>query len=297
MMGFPHDFAERVAVPTPSDDALAPRFLSFESRRAEEMRSLISRQGGVPTVAPSMREIPLEENPAAFEFAEHLIAGRIDGVLFLTGVGAQALLDAVKLRYEEAQFLAALDRAFIAVRGPKSAAVLKKWGVHIDVKAPDPNTWRETAIAIRDAIDLKGKTIAVQEYGKPNEPLYVELRSHGATVRPVPVYRWALPQDTGPLESAIREAARMGFDIYAFTSAQQVENVLTVAEQIGVADELKAAMRRATVASIGPTCSEALREHGLPPDVEASPPKMGPMIRSAIERWSHLVQRTDGATS
>ncbi len=149
----------------------APRFLSFESRRAEEMRSLIARQGGVPTVAPSMREIPLDENPAAFEFAENLIAGRIDAVLFLTGVGAQALLDAVKLRYEESQILAALDRTFIAVRGPKPTVVLKKWGVHIDVKAPEPNTWRETAVAIRNAIDLKGKTIAVQEYGKPNEAL------------------------------------------------------------------------------------------------------------------------------
>lgn len=263
------------------------------------MRSLIARQGGVPTVAPSMREVPLDENPAAFEFAEHLIAGRIDAVLFLTGVGAQALLDAVKLRYDEAQILAALNRTFVAVRGPKPTAVLKKWGVHIDVKAPEPNTWRETAVAIRNAIDLKGKTIAVQEYGKPNEALYDELRSLGANVEPIPVYRWALPEDTGPLEAAIRAAITSGFDIYAFTSAQQVENVLMIAERIGIADELKLAMRRSTVVSIGPTCSEALREHGLPPNVEASPPKMGPMIRSALDAWRHDAsrQRTDGASS
>jgi uroporphyrinogen-III synthase len=263
------------------------------------MRSLIARQGGVPTVAPSMREIPLDENPVAFEFAENLIAGRVDAVLFLTGVGAQALLDAVKLRFEESQVLAALDRTFIAVRGPKPTVVLKKWGVHIDVKAPEPNTWRETAVAIRNAIDLKGKTIAVQEYGKPNEALYDELRSLGATVEPVPVYRWALPEDTGPLETALHDAVTTGFDIYAFTSAQQVENVLTVAEQRGITNDLKAAMQRATVASIGPTCSEALREHGLPPDVEASPPKMGPMIRCALDEWPRVAarKRADGATS
>lgn len=263
------------------------------------MHSLITRQGGVPTVAPSMREIPLEENPAAFAFAEHLLAGRIDAVLFLTGVGAQSLLDAIKLRYDETQILASLDRTFIAVRGPKPTAVLKKWGVHIDVKAPEPNTWRETASAVRNSIDLSGKTIAVQEYGKPNEALYEELRSHGASVEPVPVYRWALPENTAPLEQAIRGALAGGFDIYAFTSAQQVENVLNFAEQIGVADDLKAAMQRSTIASIGPTCSEALREHGLPPDVEASPPKMGPMIRSAIDEWSRVVarKRAEGAAS
>jgi len=263
------------------------------------MRSLIARQGGVPTVAPSMREIPLEENPAAFDFAEHLIAGRIDAVLFLTGVGAQALLDAVKLRYDEKQILAALDGAFIAVRGPKPTAVLKKWGVHIDVKAPEPNTWRETAVAIRNAIDLSGKTIAVQEYGKPNSALYEELRSLGANVEPVPVYRWALPEDTGPLETALRDAVQSGFDIYAFTSAQQVENVLTMAEQIGAADELKNAMLRSTIVSIGPTCSDALREQALPPDVEASPPKMGPMIRSALDEWPRIAarKRAEGAAS
>ncbi|MBA3315366.1 MAG: uroporphyrinogen-III synthase [Planctomycetaceae bacterium] len=263
------------------------------------MRSLIARQGGDPTVAPSMREIPLEENDAAFEFAEKLLAGRIDAVLFLTGVGAQALLDALKLRHDETVVLAALDRAFVAVRGPKPTAVLKKWGVHIDVKAPEPNTWRETAAAIRAAVDLHGKTVAVQEYGKPNEALYDELRALGADVLPVPVYRWALPEDTAPLEAALRASLSDGFDIYAFTSAQQVENVLTVVRQLGFEDELRTAMRRSVIVSIGPTCSEALREHGLPPDIEASPPKMGPMVRSALEQGRDAItrKRSSGAAS
>lgn len=255
------------------------------------MQSLITKMGGQATVAPSMREIPLDENAAAFDFGEKLLAGRVDAVLFLTGVGAQALLDTLRLRHDEQSILAALDRALIAVRGPKPTAVLKKWNVHIDVKAPEPNTWRETAQAMRAAVDLHGKTIAVQEYGKPNEALYQELRALGATVLPVPVYRWALPADTGPLEAAIREALADGFEIYAFTSAQQVENVLTVAGQLGSAEGLKSAMRRSVVVSIGPTCSETLREHGLPPDLEASPPKMGPMVRSALENWQQVIAR------
>ena len=38
-----------------------------------------------------------------------------------------------------------------------------------------------------------------------------------------------------------------------------------------------------SVASIGPTASEKLREVGLPVHVEASPPKMGPLVRAAIQ--------------
>lgn len=285
-------------MPEPSSEPTAGprlRFLSFESRRAEEMRSLIVRLGGEPTVAPSMREIPLEENAAVFEFGEQLLAGGIDAVLFLTGVGAQALLDTLKLRHDEAEILAALDRLRIAVRGPKPTAVLKKWGLHIDVKAPEPNTWRETVAAIRVAMDLASKTIAVQEYGKPNQALYDELQSLHANIVPVPVYRWALPEDTGPLEAAIRLGVADGFDIYAFTSAQQVENVLSVAGTLGVIDRLRAAMLRSSIVSIGPTCSEALREHELPPDVEASPPKMGPMVRSALEQSGAILARKRSA--
>jgi len=51
------------------------RVCSFESRKGAEMRALIERQGGIVTIAPSMREVPLTENPAAFTFAERQFAG------------------------------------------------------------------------------------------------------------------------------------------------------------------------------------------------------------------------------
>ncbi len=250
------------------------------------MRSLIARQGGDPTVAPSMREIPLEENDAAFEFAEKLLAGRIDAVLFLTGVGAQALLDALKLRHDETVVLAALDRAFVAVRGPKPTAVLKKWGVHIDVKAPEPNTWRETAAAIRAAVDLHGKTVAVQEYGKPNPELIEGLERRGAIVTRVPVYRWALPEDTGPLRGAIEEIAAGRIGAVLFTSAQQAVHMLDVAAEMGREAGLRAALaERTVVGSIGPTTSETLREHALPVDLEPEHPKMGPLVAAVASGW------------
>lgn len=267
------------------------RFLSFESRRADEMRSLIRRFGGVPTVVASMREIPLEENAEAFQFANELLSGRVDAIVFLTGVGAETLIETLKHRHDSGEILKAIDSIRVAVRGPKPTAVLRKWGVHIDVKAPEPNTWRETAEAIRNNFDLEGKTVAVQEYGKPNEAFYDELRSFGATILRVPVYRWALPEDTTPLEQILHDAVKARFDVYAFTSAQQVENVLTVAENLSIADQLADAMRSAVIVSIGPTCSEALRSHGLDPDLEASPPKMGPMVRLALDQAPSILDQ------
>jgi uroporphyrinogen-III synthase len=37
-------------------------------------------------------------------------------------------------------------------------------------------------------------------------------------------------------------------------------------------------LNRCIVASIGPVCSRALREHGVTPTLEANPPKLGPLM-------------------
>ena len=65
------------------------RVLSLESRRAAEMAKLIENYGGRAIVAPSMREVPLESNTEALEFARTLAANGFDMVILLTGVGTR----------------------------------------------------------------------------------------------------------------------------------------------------------------------------------------------------------------
>jgi uroporphyrinogen-III synthase len=258
------------------------RVLSLESRRAEEMKSLIERHGGVPRVAPSMREVPLEENQAAFAFGEQLLAGQIDLVVFLTGVGATALMEALCTRWPREQVLAALDLCIIAVRGPKPTVVLREWGLRIDHKAPEPNTWHELLATLEHAVPLAGKRIAIQEYGKPSEDLHRALTERGAAVQTVPVYRWELPEDTQPLRDAVAQTIAGAFDVILFTSAQQFHNLLTVAAESDSVDAWLAAASRCIVASIGPTATETLVAGGLPVDFQPSHPKMGPLVRESL---------------
>jgi uroporphyrinogen-III synthase len=258
------------------------RVCSFETRRAEEMRSLIERHGGVATVVPSMREVPLESQQAAFAFAESLLNGGVDLVVFLTGVGARVLLEAVQSKYDRERFLEALRTVKVAVRGPKPTAVLREWKVPIHVRAPEPNTWRDLFEAIVLHLDPAGKRIAVQEYGRPTDDLYRALLERGADVTPVPVYRWALPEHVEPLERAIDETIAGRFDVLMFTSAHQLENVLQVARARGLERAWIEAANARAIASIGPMASEALREGGLSVDIEASPTKMGSLVRTAL---------------
>ena len=144
------------------------RVLSLESRRGPEMAKLIANHGGEATVAPSMREIPLETNTEALAFGRKLFAGEFDMVIFLTGVGTRALARVVETIYPLDQYLAELRKIAVVARGPKPVAVLKEWNVPIAVTAPEPNTWRELLRALDEnaaALPLKGRRIAVQEYG------------------------------------------------------------------------------------------------------------------------------------
>ena len=244
------------------------------------MRSLLERQGSVATIAPSMREVPLEENPEAFAFAERLFAGTIDIVILLTGVGTRALGDVLTTKYGRDELLAALQKCTIIVRGPKPASVLREWKVRIDHQVPEPNTWRDLVALLDAKVPVTGQRVAVQEYGQPNPELYEALSQRQAEVIRVPVYRWALPQDTGPLLSAIRATIAGQFDVLVFTSAQQVRNLLLLAETNRVRHAWLASARQCVIASIGPTASETLHEIGLPPDIEPEHPKMGHLVQA-----------------
>ena len=124
------------------------RVIALESRRSVEMARLIESHGGVPRVAPSMREVPIERNQPALRFAAALLSGRFDMMIFLTGVGTRALTKVVETRYRREEFVEALTKIKVVARGPKPVAALKELRVSIDVKVPEPNTWRELLQAI-----------------------------------------------------------------------------------------------------------------------------------------------------
>jgi uroporphyrinogen-III synthase len=278
-------------------DTAALRVLSLESRRAEEMRSLIVRHGGVPTVAPSMREIPLNENQSALTFGDELLAGQIDVVVFLTGVGATALLETLCTRWPRDEILAAFGRTTIVVRGPKPTVVVREWGLNVDHRAPEPNTWHELLDTLVAEVPLSGKRVAIQEYGKPSAELYQELTERGAIVQAVPVYRWDLPEDTQPLKAAIQQTIVGGFDVLLFTSAQQFHNLLSVADESGSGPAWLEAARRCVIGSIGPTATETLQGGGLPVDLEPSHPKMGPLVRETLLEAPEILARKHASDS
>jgi len=260
--------------------------LSLESRRAVETGRLIETFGGVPVVAPALREIPIEANVEVMDFTAALLVGEFDVVLFLTGVGTRELTAVAERICRREDFVAALARAKVAARGPKPAAVLRELDVPIWVIAPEPNTWRELLaeiVARADERPLQGARVAVQEYGVRNEELIEALQAHGAVVTSFPVYRWALPDDTTLLQDAVMAIVNGAIDLLLLTSGVQLAHLFRVAAMMQMEPALHRGLQAISIASIGPSTSEEIRRHGLEPAFEPTHPKLGFLVKESAE--------------
>src|SRR5688572_15740324 len=229
---------------------------------AEEMSRLIERYGGQPLVAPSMQEIPLQDNREVLEFGRRLLAGDVDMVILLTGVGTKTMVEVLLTRNDLDRIKSALARTTLVVRGPKPKAVLREFGLTPTIEVPEPNTWRDILQTLDRANPASGLRIAVQEYGVTNTDLMEGLRGRGAQVTCVPVYRWTLPDDMAPLQRVLNAILGGRVDVLLITNAVQVDHALQVLAQTSRQDRFRTSLSKLVVASIGPTATERLRSYG-----------------------------------
>ena len=263
------------------------RVLSLESRRANDMETLILREEGIPFIAPSVKERPTDDQNVAIRFVEQLEAGEFDMVICMTGVGLAFLKDVIARHMPIERLGDALRTVTIVSRGPKPVGVLRSLGVPVHVIIPEPNTWKEVVevVAERGAV-----RIAVQEYGRPSIEMNAALERLGATVTPVALYRWEMPDDMEPLREAARRLAAGAFDVVLFTSSIQLDHLLETARALGIHDAVRSALvHDVAVASIGPVMTASLVAHGFPVDIVPRHPKMWALVKAAGEQASAVL--------
>lgn len=269
------------------------RVLSLESRRANEIETLIRRLDGDVFVAPSVQERALEDHADAIRFVERLEAGEFNLLVCMTGAGLAFLRDVVAAHMPVERLASALRGVTIVSRGPKPVPVLRGMNVPVQVIVPEPNTWKEIVEAVAARPERR---IAVQEYGRPNFEMIGALQGLGAKVTPVAIYRWELPQDCGPLREAARRLAAREFDVAIFTSSIQLDHLLEIAQALGIEGAVRDALRDdVAVASVGPVMTATLESCGIPPDIIPNHPKMGSLVKAAAEMASVVLTAKRGA--
>jgi len=262
------------------------RIALLESRLSGELATLIRNNGGDPTSAPSVKEVPLGRQHEVAAFIDRLTAGAYTFVLFMTGVGVKALFNEAEGLGRLEELLRALRKTTTICRGPKPIAVLKRYDIPISIAAPEPNTTTEIIQALK-GLDLANQRVAMLHYGERADEMAEYLIAQGAVLDELWLYEWQLPDDTEPMKKLIQDVIRGDFDSVAFTSKVQVRHLFQVASEIGKADELKEALNSKTVVTaIGPTCAAALNEAGVTPRIVPEHPRMGYMVKAMADYFA-----------
>jgi len=257
----------------------------LEHRYTKEFSSLLERFGAQVHACPLLEEKPLENREELENFVRQTAARKLDFMIFLTGVGARFLISAAESIGLKMEFLEALNKMTIVVRGPKPVAALRQFGIRVDITPDNPTT--EGVIEALQARDLNGLRIGVQLYGTQNPQLVSALEAKGANVIPVQVYAYGAAADSSSVNALIAKVLNGEIQVMAFTSAPQVRMLFEFARQLGNSEALAAKLKDSIViASIGEVTSRALEEQNLTPKIVPRHPKMGVFAQAMADHFT-----------
>lgn len=262
------------------------KVVGFESRRAEELARLVRDHNGVPIIGPALRELPLDPGPDVVELAVRLRKKQLDGVLFLSPGGVRVLPEAMTGILATDTLIALLSALPLGARGHKTKQALVQLGLGEAklVVSDEPHTWHELLDAWEREVTVAGTEVALIEHGVAHGRLKAALEDAGAHVLSVALYRWVLPDDVGPLLSAIDAIVAGDAAVILFTNGAQIDSVMGVAAEQDLDEPLRHALSKAIVGAVGHVTADRLRAFGVEADVIPLHPRMADLVRDTSGR-------------
>lgn len=283
-------------MPQPDSDSLGGyRVAVTSARRAEELSALLRRHGATVCSAPAITMVALPDDDELHRCTKALIAHPPDILIATTGIGFRGWISAAEGWGLANELLAALSKAVVVARGPKATGALRAAGLREEWSPTSESSRDVLAYLLKSGVD--GRCIALQLHGATDDwdpfPEYVtELRSAGAEVVPLRVYRWLPAPTGGDFDQLVAQIAQRQVDAVAFTSAPAVAATLLRANELGLSDKLIEALRSDVRAMcVGPVTAEPLKRLGIP---TSAPERMrlGALARLIAQELPALRSRT-----
>ena len=253
----------------------------FETRRKHELSAMFAARGAqvvaCPLIFPESHGV---EDPVR-EFIEQAIAGKLAVVIFYTGIGIEAVLDAARQLDKYEALKDALTRMTVIARGPKGKGALKRHNLTPHFLAEPPTT--QGLVKLVEGLDVKGKRVAVALAGdQPSSALSEAVNHGGGEVHQFAPYHYRLPEDLSEIDAFIRRVLAQEISLLGFTTPPQVTILMDAAERLGLAQELLQALNRsATVAAVGTVTAGALARYGV--KVSVCPPEEDETMMGLVE--------------
>lgn len=225
--------------------------------QAGEFAAMLTERGAAVIECPTIRLVEPEQwDP--MDTALRNIAG-YDWVILTSGNAVRALFRRLDVIGLDAR---SFGGCRVCALGPKTAEVIRSFGVRPDLTAADYRG--EGVVAEFANMDISGMKILYPRADQSREVIPDELEKMGARVNRPVIYRTVLPDRLPP--EAVFALEKRSVDCITFTSSSTVKNLALMMGEDRMLDMLKGVV----VASIGPATSRSCRELGLRVDIEPS---------------------------
>lgn len=219
------------------------------ARRADELTALLERRGATVLHGPAIRIVPLADDVQLQAATQSLLSAPVDYVVVTTAIGFRGWVEAAEGWGLGPSLLDVLGRSAVLARGPKAKGAVRAAGL-VESWSPSSESSSEVLTHLL-ASGVDGQRVAVQLHGEPLPEFVETLRTAGAEVVEIPVYRWTDPVDLGPLERLMEAVLGGGVDALTFTSAPAAVNFLATASRLGRYADLVSVLREMVVVCVG----------------------------------------------
>ena len=259
-----------------------------ETRHLDVLASLLEKRGATVLRCPLVAIRDAEDERSVVAWLERFIAAPPPLLILYTGEGVNRLIGVAERAGLEARFVAALGGTRTLTRGPKPKRALGTIGLTPSIEAPRPTT--EGVIAALGGLELEGKRVGVQLYGKePNRPLMDYLAGRNIEADCVAPYQYATAADDEQVAQLIARMHRGGVDAIAFTSKSQLDRLRKLAAERRLEEDLERGLGATRVAAVGPVVAAELAAAGI--RVDAMPAEsfhMKPLVNELEALFDRL---------
>jgi uroporphyrinogen-III synthase len=261
-------------MPTPNKTLTNKRILITRTRhQASDLAAQLEALGATPILIPTIEIVP----PASFAALDAALTclRTYDWLVFTSP-------NAVEAFHRRAQFLHLTQLPkYIAAIGPATLTAANAIGLTVDLVPPH---YVGESLAATLLPEAPGKSFLLVRAAEARDVLPATLTAAGATVTIAEAYRNQLPPDSIPALQNLFATPVNYPDAITFTSASTARNLIALLE---AADLTLPA--NITLASIGPITSQALRNLGHEPTIEAAEPTIPALIRSLENHLSRTL--------
>ena len=250
-------------------------------RRWRAQADLLENVGAEVIHGPTIRTVDLSHDEALRRATLDLIDRPPDFLVGTTGMGMTMWLEAADSWDLGGPLRDALRQGRVVARGAKALSALRRQGFEVAWQAPS-----ETMEEVVDFLAGQGigpARVALQLFDPGGHPSTAALAARCRELVEVPVYRWLMPDDTGPATRLIEEMCAGAVDAVTFTSQPAVHHLFRIAEGAGRAEQLRVACNEEVLPiCVGPVCGDAALEEGITRPLWPDPPRLAAMVRLVV---------------